>query len=575
MTLGVDSLKPYSPRPLRSLKQTIDRSDPDCAPANEHRWPQPPASLPTPSPTYDRLSEVPRSSSAPSNYPTSPLSNRSISPPSNRQSSAQSQPKSIALLKRALEDGDSAFEPARKRHHHLLQSLASSPTPSRADNGLSEVLRPNSRPSNASTSAPSQPKSVRPLKRALEDGDIDCTPTRKRHRLQSPTFLPSPSPIDEWLSTVLRTSSPPTTRPRSAPAQFSGREALTTIDSYQPASLATIQRMSQPQGQSLKRGSNASSQNLRPSTSHPIYRSLLFNNGIRMDHTGRRMPTKVREMMDKQILQGRSSPPLGEERVLQIIKKAEALADSAEGKVSSLITTDMFPVDRSDVEEGGNTIWSTDALPYNPDYDQPLAAPKPDFHYGYPPGQRSDWTAQENAIADHRVARPYTQPARGNRFPLLAFEMKSEATGGTLWHAENQAAGSGSYCVKALQWFLEKASPNEIVSSTDCVAFTGAVTHREVIFHVHYYSEEDAYFHMSYLRRFSTTDPGDVQGCHDLVKNILEYGITTRQTKIKNALAQLFPVPDQWKQTRPASTVSTPATSFSEEPRPSKSARNV
>ncbi len=118
------------------------------------------------------------------------------------------------------------------------------------------------------------------------------------------------------------------------------------------------------------------------------------------------MPTKVRDMMDKHVLQGRSSPPLSEERVLQMIKKAEALADSAEGKVSSLIATDMFPVDRSDVEEGGNTMWSTDALPYNPDYDQPLATPKPDFHYGYPPGQRCDWTAQENAIADHRVARP-------------------------------------------------------------------------------------------------------------------------------------------------------------------------
>lgn len=39
-----------------------------------------------------------------------------------------------------------------------------------------------------------------------------------------------------------------------------------------------------------------------------------------------------------------------------MIKKAKALADSAEGKVSSLIATDMFPIDRSDVEEGGNIM---------------------------------------------------------------------------------------------------------------------------------------------------------------------------------------------------------------------------
>lgn len=33
---------------------------------------------------------------------------------------------------------------------------------------------------------------------------------------------------------------------------------------------------------------------------------------------------------------------------------------------------------------------------------------------------------------------------------------------------------------------------------------------------------------MFYLRRFSITDPGDVQGCHDLVENIMEYDLTTR-----------------------------------------------
>lgn len=565
MTLNNNSQKYYSPRPLRPVKQTIDRIDLDLA--NEHCWPRLPASLPTTPPASDR------SRGAPSNHQISPLSSCSISPPRNCQRSAQSDSKSTRLRKRSLEDGDSACKPATKRHHHLLQSLASSPTLSRIDNRLSEVLRPTTCRSNASTSTPSRAKSVRPLKRALQDSDINCTPTRKRPQLQSPIL--NTATVNEWLSTVPRTSRPTNSRPSSAPPQFSGREALRTIDNYQPVSLATIQRMSQSQGQSLKRGSNASSQNLRPSTSHPIYRSLLFNNGIRMDYTGRRMPTNVRDLMDKQILQRRSSPPLSEERVFQMIKKAEALADSAEGKISSLVTTDMFPVDRSDIEEGGNTMWSTDALPYNPDYDQPLAAPKPDFHYGYPPGQRSDWTAQENAIADHRVARPYTQPARGGRFPFLAFEMKSEAAGGTLWHAENQAAGSGSYCVKALQWFLEQAFPTESVSITDYVAFTGAVTHREVIFYVHYYSEEDACCYMSYLRRFSTTDYGDIQGCHDLIKNILEYGLTTRQTKIKNALAQLFPVPDQWKQTRPDSNVSKPTTSVSGEPRPSKSARNV
>ncbi|KAL9130259.1 MAG: hypothetical protein Q9217_001509 [Psora testacea] len=412
------------------------------------------------------------------------------------------------------------------------------------------------------------PRPMRPFKRALEDVDPGCAPANKRHRLLSPT----PSPIYDWLSKV----PPPSSRPSSAPTQVSGHETLAAVEEpiYQPKSLATIQQISQSQGQSLKRSSNGSSQSLRPGTSHPIYRSILLNNDIRMDLMGKRMPKEIRDMIDGQILKRRSSPPLPQERVLQTVEIGEDLAESAEGKVSSLMRTEMFPVNHPGIGEGGDTIWSIDALPYNTIYQQPLSAPKPDFHYGYAAGQRSGWTRQENAIADHAVARPYAQPARGNKFPFLALEIKSEATGGTLWHAGNQAAGSGTYCVNAMLWLLRQASPTQTRSITDSVAFTGAATHREILFHVHYYSEADQLFYMSYFQRFSTTDPADVQGCHDLVKNILDYGLTTRQEKIKTALALLFPLPDHWKQPRPDSTIpSTPATSYNEDPSPGKSTR--
>ena len=41
------------------------------------------------------------------------------------------------------------------------------------------------------------------------------------------------------------------------------------------------------------------------------------------------------------------------------------------------------------------------------------------------------------------MARPYTQPTRENLFPFFMIEIKSEATGSTLYVAENQAATSG------------------------------------------------------------------------------------------------------------------------------------
>ena len=133
---------------------------------------------------------------------------------------------------------------------------------------------------------------------------------------------------------------------------------------------------------------------------------------------------------------------------------------------------------------------------------------------------------------------------------------------------------SGFCCVNTLRWLFEKASPTQVIPVADCVAFTGGITHRDIIFYVHYYSEEDRYFYMSYLQRFSTTDSADIQRCHNVVKNILEYGIGVRQVKIKDALGQLFPFPETWKLIRPTSAISsTPATSINEGPRPSKNSR--
>jgi hypothetical protein len=80
-------------------------------------------------------------------------------------------------------------------------------------------------------------------------------------------------------------------------------------------------------------------------------------------------------------------------------------AESAEASVTGLVRTKMFPVQISDIGEGGDTQWNTEAS-----YGIALCAPKPDLHFGYATGQSSNWSPKENATADHVFARPYTQP---------------------------------------------------------------------------------------------------------------------------------------------------------------------
>jgi hypothetical protein len=278
------------------------------------------------------------------------------------------------------------------------------------------------------------------------------------------------------------------------------------------------------------------------------------------------MPAELTAFASTKILKRRESPQLADEAVSKVIDIVEELADSTEGPTAKLLRTDMFPLERPGVAEGGNSAWSTSALPNNPAYQYDVSAPKPDSYFGYPTNQRSGWSYAQSNVVTHPMARPYSQPARGNTFPFLMVEMKSEAAGGTICVAENQAAGSGSHSVNALLWLLREADTYDSSSLTDTIAFSITMSHREAVFYLHWYSEADRRFYMSFLKAYSSMSAEDIRACNNTVKNIIDHGIGARKTAIGKALEALFPFPQHWKQARPPSTTpSTPATSLTEE----------
>ena len=258
--------------------------------------------------------------------------------------------------------------------------------------------------------------------------------------------------------------------------------------------------------------------------------------------------------MDLDILKKRTSI-VSPEAIAATVNTAVSLADSAEGKIYNLVGTAMIPVKLDDIGVGGNTPWSAEGLSRSTQYSKSLATPKPDVHIGYPTDTQSTWTIKENAVVDHRAAMPYTRPTRSNCFPFLVLELKSEAAGGTLWQAENQAAGSGSHCVKSMRCFLRETYPSKAPSILDTVAFTIAVTHREAIYHIHFYSEEEDTFYMSWIGTFSSLRGIDIQRSNDVTESILEHGLGTRQQKIRSALGDMWPCLERWKRSRPASVL--------------------
>jgi hypothetical protein len=507
-------------------------------------------------------------------------------PRSNAMSPEVLSPTPQRPFKRALEDPDSDALPVSK---HARRSPPPLPTPSTH--------------ARRSESPPRRPRSP-----GLENLDPRSTPPKKRRQLQSPRFeptddqhlqvprsgsappwpacapgsrhcrpqLPTNSQVDAWISAVFspdpRPISPPSDRPSTCPAIVD-----VCKDKRTPPSLATIKHMSQQPsqyGDNVGSGSGTS-RSSRPSTSHPMYRGTLYHHYITLDYSGRQMPEELRTFVSTQILKQRASPQLGDEAVSNVIDTVEELADSTEGLTGKLIRTDMFPFGRPGIAEAGNSPWSTVALPNNPEHQYDLSAPKPDMHFGYPTNQRSGWSNAQTNVITHPVARPYTQPARGNTFPFLMVEMKSEAAGGTIYVAENQAAGSGSHSVNALLWLLREAGTYDSSSLTNTIAFTITMSHREAIFYLHWYSDADRRYYMSFLESYSSLKANDIRACNNTVKNIIDYGLGARRTVIGTALEALFPFLQQWKQARPPSTaLSTPATSFTEEARPNKKRRD-
>ena len=402
-------------------------------------------------------------------------------------------------------------------------------------------------------------RSENPHLQSLEDFHSRNSPPRKRRRLQLPRFestdkqylriirsgsappwprcapgsrychpeLPIDSQVDAWISAIFCPDpcliNSPSDRPSTCPAIVDIGK-----DKRIPLSLETVKRMSQQPSQyaeSQGPGSGAS-QNGRPGTSSPLYRDTIYNNYITMDFSGRQLPQELRDFADKHILKQRTSPQLGDEAVSKIVDTAEELADSSEGPTNKLLRTPMFPIDHTGIAEGGNTPWNTVALPNNPEYEYNLAAPRSDAYLGYSRGQQSGWSTSQYNVISHLRARPYTQPGRGNTFPFLMFELKSEAAGETLYAAENQAAGSGSHSVNALLWLLQEAQKNGLSDSDlmlDTVSFSFVMSHREAVFYMHWQSTEEKRFYMSRLKSYSTFEPDEIRACNNTVKNTVEH----------------------------------------------------
>lgn len=294
-------------------------------------------------------------------------------------------------FKRSL-DGSESPRPA-KRHQHLLAQ------PLTPDESADEASRPNIL-SIAPSISLDRPKPT----------DAHIKPRCDR------IPIPPERRVEDWLDKVVACrpkSCPPQLESCLRPGVFDLREEAQVEKSWQePRSFRFLRQMSQDPRPTGWETSVASGRTSRPGTSNADYRTTLRNNGVHFNHTGKRIPSDLRQFLDTKILQERTTW-LSAAEIADAVQTGVDIADSPEANVYDLINTALLPIKLSDVGRGGNTLWVSETLPRNQDYVFSLAAAKADVHCGYLVGQRSTWNVKENSVIDHPAARRFIQPAKG------------------------------------------------------------------------------------------------------------------------------------------------------------------
>ena len=495
-------------------------------------------------------------------------------------------PTPVRHLKRIVSDLEFGSEPASKRTRLSPDQL---PTPPyRAQD---EHPEQSSRPCDSSDWRERLKSSL------LRRRDNHYLPTTNQFTAnpQLRAWLDSvPCPRAESCPAIPRIVSPPScpsrsdyagfNRPRSCEARFDFVRHKRSASGSDPKpkrprlTLTALQNMSQQESQhakSLVPRSNSSS-NKAPDPSDPAYIDTLYNHGIVMDLSGRRIPEELTPLKER-ILQKRSSPQLDDEAVFEVMDVAEELAYGSEGPTNKILRTPMFPLGYGGLVEGGNTQWNTVAMPKNPQYRNKLSAPKPDAYLAYPRGGRSPWTVRQNNVINHPRVMPYSSPAKRETFPSLIMELKAESAGGVLTTAEAQAAGGGSHSVNTILWLLQEAKAaglTEVDLMQDTVSFSVVSSHRQAVAYLHWLDPKEKRFYMSYLKSYLIFEADSIRGCNNTIKNIIDNAQGPRKIKIGEAPVTLGPIQDSWNPQPSVTKPPTPSTSSSGNPRPRKRGRD-
>ncbi|MCJ1244054.1 hypothetical protein MMC30_001251 [Trapelia coarctata] len=260
------------------------------------------------------------------------------------------------------------------------------------------------------------------------------------------------------------------------------------------------------------------------------------------------------------------SPVMSEGEAKEICRRIQLLEDEAEMKMGQQLQEwGLLPKD----SDGVKYLKITEGLPFKSkavvpcatipqgfsNSIQPIVEPRPDIAYGYKVDGFNNQQALSlfSTIGGVDLAK-VAMPAKDLYWPFLVVEFKALATGGNIYFATNQCAGDGSACVKGAHTLFEfalQAAKNQGPDSPSSqavgdsgqlepIAYSAAIDGKVAELFIHWYEPENNRYHLRMIQDYHLTRPDEMSEFRAHMRNVVDWGTTSRLEKVKNALDAVF-----------------------------------